>query len=77
VFDLSITTLEEVIESVYGKLEDLKAQGFNDADYIAKKVSFVLLADHKRVYNTLQVLNPHLCLHPFISVLHRPFNSTS
>lgn len=55
VFDLSTTTVETAVQSVFSKLEELDGQGFSAARYIASKVSFVLVGDHKRVYNTLQV----------------------
>lgn len=61
-FDLSSTTVETAIKSVFAKLEELDAQGYSAARYIASKVSFVLVGDHKRVYNTLQVLHSHICL---------------
>lgn len=55
VFDMASTTVEAAVKSVFAKLEELDGQGYSAARYIASKVSFVLVGDHKRVYNTLQV----------------------
>ena len=57
VFDLSATTVENAIKQVFAKLEELDNKGYSQARYIASKVSFVLVGDHKRAYTTLQVLH--------------------
>ena len=62
VFDLSSTSVEAAVKSVYAKLEELHRQGYSQAQYLASKVSFVLVADHQRVYKTLQVIQLLLCV---------------
>ena len=62
VFDLASTTVEAAVKSVFARLEELDGQGFSAARYIASKVSFVLVGDHKKVYNTLQVPSLIYCL---------------
>lgn len=52
--------METAVKSVFARLEELDGQGYSAARYIASKVIFVLLGDHKRVYHTLQVLMSHL-----------------
>lgn len=56
VFDLASTTVSAAVKSIYKRLEELEGQGFSAARLISDRVSFVLVGDHKRVYNTLQVL---------------------
>lgn len=56
VFDLASTTVSAAVKSIFARLEELEAQGYTEARLISERVSFVLIGDHHRVYNTLQVL---------------------
>jgi hypothetical protein len=60
VFDLASTTAEAAIKSIFAKLDEMDRQGYSAAQYIASRVSFMLVGDHQRVYNTLQVLSAHI-----------------